>query len=263
MTANIEASPVMSGLIDYCERCAPGFAGLLRPSSPGDVEDVISLIGLPLPVEYRSFLLAFGRSDPLTLAPFMADIEFGCDAIEDFYRAPPVPVPSDAAYLWTASGDCEMFLGVAGEWAVDHPVVSFSWPVDDATGKFLSHDRLPFIVSCSLPAFLYREAYSKLRVRNLAYHYSLRENVAPGAERTESAAAERGRRFVAVMENLGLRPLPFLDPNVLIYDRADVAVSMFVSVIAEDALHVDASDAREASLVTEILCDNLGARRFG
>lgn len=262
MTTASDAILVMSGLIDYCERCAPGFAKALRPALPVDVDAVIGLTGVQVPAEYRAFLLAFGRTDPAALAPFMEAFEFGCHAIEDFYQDPPVPLADDVAYLWSVDGGGEMFLGVAGEWANEHPVLSFSWGMDRATGKFVAAERRPFVVSASLPAFLYRQAHSQLQRLNLAHRVRLRENAAPG-ERSAAAAAERGRRFVAVMEKLGFRPLPFLDADVPIYERGDAAVSLFLSEVAEDSMNVAASNAREASRIAEILCDNLGARRFG
>lgn len=253
---------MIGGLVDYCERCAPGFAQALRPTLPADVDDVIRLTGVGVPAEYRAYLLAFGRAVPSALAPFMTDFHFGCDATEDFYRDPPVPVPDDAAFLWSIEGGSEMFLGVAGEWADDHPVLSFSWGMDEATGEYLPGERMPFVVSGSLIAFLYGQAYSRLRQLGLPHRQRLRQNMASG-ERTAADAVERGRRFVAVIERLGFEPLPFLDPDVLMYDRSDAAVSMVVSESAEDSFYVAATEARETSLITEILCDNLGARRFG
>lgn len=263
MFNDTEAAAAMAGLLDYCERCAPGFTGALKPVAVEDVDRIVKLTGLGVPAEYRAFLLTFGRADSSAMGQFMSDVELGCDAVEAFYRDPPVPVPPDAVFLWTSGGDCEMFLGVSGDWLDIHPVLSYSWMSDEATGKIIAHERLPFVVSGSLLAYLYREAYSRLRIPSLEHHVDLRETVLKQELRSPAAAADRARRFVAVVEKLGFQLLPYVDSHVLIYDRGDAAVSLYGDTIAEDAMYVGAMDAREASRIAEILCDNLGARHFG
>jgi hypothetical protein len=263
MMTEIEADDAMAALLDYCERSAPGFAAALKPASRQDVDRIVESTGLLAPAEYRSFLLIFGRADFAALAPFMKDVEFGCDAVEDFYRDAPVPIPADALYLWTSGGDCEMFLGMASEWAQSHPVLSFSWSSDEKTGRIRPDERLPFVVAGSLFGCLFQEAYSSLHLPSLAHHLELREIVVHDMPRTEVAASERARRFVSVVERLGFRRLPWLDADMFIYDRGDAVVSLASSMVAEDSMRVGANDEREANRIAEILCDNLGARRFG
>ena len=263
MAANNDAALAMAGLVDYCERCASGFRAALQPVPDEELERLLASTGLPIPPEYRAYLQAFGRAEAAQLLPFMDDVDYGCQAVATFYADPPAPVPPDAVYLWTAGGDSEMFLGAAGEWQAVHPVLSFSYPVDETTGRFLPHDRGPFVVAQTLFTFLYREAYARLRRPRLAHHRVLRENAATGARRGEGAAAQRAQRFLEVVHPLGFQSLPHLDPLTPICERPDAVVSLFGEVEAEDTLFVDANDEREANRIAEILADNLGARAFG
>lgn len=156
-----------------------------------------------------------------------------------------------------------MFLGAAGEWQVTHSVLSFSYPIDHATGLFQPHDRAPFVVARTLFSFLYREAYARLQRPRLAHHHSLRENAAAGSRRSEEASTQRVERFLEEVQRLGFRELPCVDSLTPICERSDAVVSLFGEVEAEDTLYVDADDEREAVRIAEILADNLGARPFG
>ncbi|MFY0569735.1 hypothetical protein ACN28E_38725 [Archangium lansingense] len=257
----MDALRAMDGLLEYCERLAPGFLRTIRGASEADLARLESLSGQALPAEYRAFLARMGRSAPKSLAPFFSDVEFGIEVAERFYLEPPIPVPPDAVFLWTLDRDCDMFLPTTAEWAPPLPVLLFHWPIDEVSGGFLAHDRQVTVISRSLMTFLYREAFQRLRSPSLAHRLDLRENAGPD-ERTELRAAERKERFRSLAAELGFRPLPFLDPDILHYDREDAALSLFSRVLAEDSLSVYADDVREAGRLAEILCERLDVRRL-
>ena len=139
----------------------------------------------------------------------------------------------------------------------------FFWPPADAEpDERAVKPPSSFVVSGSLFAFLYREAFRRLRRAALQERLELRENAAKH-ERTEESVGQRRARFAVVAERLGFRPLPYLDPDSLLYDRDDAAVSLNSAVLAEDIMSVYASDPTEARRIAEILADNLDARLFG
>jgi hypothetical protein len=262
VTQDGDALTAMDEFLAYCDRCAPGFAHAVRGASTQDLQRMESVSGATLPPEYRGFLLRMGRTERARIAPFFADIEVGVESFEAFYLDPPVPPPANTVFLWTVDEDSEMFLGTGGPWATIHPVLSFSWPLSEETSEDPAEAPLPFVVSGSLFAFLYLEAFKRLRRPSLPEHAEVRENTALH-DRTEETAADRRRRFIAIAERLGFQSLPHLDPDILLYDRPDAALSLFSSVLAEDVMTVDAENSTEARRIAEILADNLGARVLG
>jgi len=247
----------MDRFVDYCEKLAPGFATRIQGASAAVLERLAEFANLKLPSEYSAFLRRMGATPPGSLEPFLADVHWGVEAVQEFYQAPPIPVPRDAVYLSTLNVDFEMFLMLEGDDG-GHPVVNFSWPVDEETGKFLGHERLVNPVASSLFQLLYKEAFLRQRNPRLAHHVELQERLETSHKQAPNYRAVRRREFQKLAERLGFRPVPYMETDdLLFYDRPDASLMLYANEVAADGVYVGAADAREMGRLRELFCDHL------
>jgi hypothetical protein len=228
-------------------------------ASEEEINRIADLARLPLPPEYQSFLVRMGRTPPSSLGQFFEDVSYGIEAVVQFYLNPPVPIPSDAVYLWTVDVDSHMFLGTHERGDEQRPILYFTWFFDLDTNTFTDRERLVTVIADSLLQYLYQEAFLRIRVPLLAYHAELRENVRT-RKPDEHYTQQRRIQFQAVAERSGFEPVPFMNSDVVFYNRADAALMLYSNQVAEDHVHVSADDERECARLCEILSDNLDLR---
>ena len=250
-----EWTRAVDDFVDACARYEDGFAEKLVPASDDDLRRLEALVPAPLPPEYRAFLKRMGRTPAGTLGGFLKDTEFGIEASEAFYQNPPVPVPADAVYVWTVHVDAPMFLPFAKR-GDSRPLLLFSWPVDPDTGAFIPTSPVETVISTSLLEYLYKQAFTWLRVPHFEIHSELQE---PFVEQKESGKALQSRRaFETLALRLGFRPVPFVIGDVAIFERPDAALRLYSATVAPDLMYVDADDALEHARLCEIVSDTLG-----
>lgn len=231
---------------------AEWFGARLVPASDAEVRRVEIRAGFRFPPELRAFLRRAGHTAPGALDPFMEKYVHGVDAIAEFYRAPTVPAPPGAVYLWTLDVDCEMFLDTAQ--GPPYPVVGYEWEFD-ADGAAIPGSHRPYIYhdSHSLMQFLYCEAFRWLRVGMLAHRArAYRSTDRPGEPQLEA----RVRRFREAAVKLGFTPVPYMTGPLAYYNRDDAALMLYPG--SEDSLTIDADSERELGHLREVLVDQLG-----
>lgn len=251
----------MEDFVDYCNQFDPTFKQKIIGASDKDIDQIEQLSKLPLPAEYRAFLATMGRTPLDSLGNFFKDIIYGIEAVQEFYHDPPVPVPYDAVYLWTLDYDSEMFLPIGEREDEKRPVWQFGWPVDPDSGKFIPQDRDTYIIADCLLQFLYKESFLKIRGPLLGYKSVLEENVRI-QKPDEHYTRQRRQQFQSIAKQLGFKPVPYMDNDLIFYDRTDAALELFSAEIAADKVYVDANDERELARLCEILSDNLDMRRL-
>lgn len=255
----------ISDLVIYCENYAPSFRQIIVGASEPDIASVEDAVGLPLPPEYRAFLLTMGRTPQGVLGKFLEYITFGIDAIERFYEdLGRPPLPADAAYIWTYKCDnaYDIFISTIGVEGNERPLLQFCWPFDPDTDEYLRELPIVTLVAKSLLSYLYEEAFSKIRVPILPYYCELREK-ASADKRDERYREQRRTMFQKMAEMLEFSAVPHVGGELLLYDRSDAALALFSAEIAEDIVYINADAERELGRLCEIFIDNLDFRRIG
>lgn len=251
-------------LIKYCARYDPTFEKTIVGASDLEIAKVEDTAGLPFPPEYKTFLSAMGQTPPRLLGQFLEYVTFGIEPINQFYNDPAVPpLPADAVYLWTYKCDTafDIFLRTGGAELDQRPLLQFSWPFDPDTDDYLPEPPIETPVSRSLFAYLYKDAFLKIRVPVLAYHGQLREKLRP-EKADERFRLRRRQTFQAIAEKLAFVPAPHVNDTLSFYDRPDAALALFSAEFAEDQLYVHAEEEHELARLCEIFIDNLDLRRI-
>ncbi len=256
------SSKALDDFVNYCGRLDPTFPGRISGASGADIELIENMAKMHAPPEYRRFLEYMGRTAPGSLGRFLANIDFGIEAVRAFYLDPPIPIPSDAIYLWTLDADVEMFLDTTAKRGGQRPVLHFTWAADPGTGKFIGRDRRDNVISSSLLRFLYKEAFIEIRNRILPYHAELREHVGT-PKPNESYTNQRREQFRSLAERLGCTAVPHIDNDLAFYDRSDASLMLFSHDYAADAVYAAADDQRELARLCDITSDNLGLYLVG
>ena len=250
-----EAGDEMDALIQYCARYDPSFATAAVGVSDQDLARLEALAGTRLPPEYVAFQRRFGRTASGALGSFLADTEFGVDAAVNYYEQSVEPRSDRAVFLWTVDRQFNAFLSLD---AIDgfRPIVELSWPFSDETGEFVDGAPSVTTVARSMMQFLYREAFTEVRLPSLEYHARLRENVR-GAKPGASDTDDRRRRYREIAQRLEFQQVPFVEGSTLFFDRWDAALGLIGESHAPDSLYVAASTETELHRLTEVLSDNL------
>lgn len=260
-SSELKCSMAFRDFLAFCSRYSPGFDKKITGASNADVDRLERLAGSKLPPEYRSFLECMGRTPSKALGPFLEHVTYGVAAVEEYYRDPPLPVPRSAIYLWTYEFDSPnlIFLPVESNTDGGRPLLQFGWPVDPNTGQFVDKDPQKVIVSDGLLPFLYGEAFEEIRRPSLRFGVALEEaNIASKPD--ERLAVGRRKRFSALMGQLGFTLVPYMERNMLLFNRDDAAAAMASEPYAADSAYVGANSERECAHLAELLIDNLDMR---
>jgi hypothetical protein len=249
-------SAELAGFVRFCGNYNPEFEQSISGAQPQEIERAEALAGVAFPPEYRAFLQRMGTTKPHALGAFLQYCTYGIEAIEQFYHIPGIRPLRDAAYLWTYEFDTpyDIFIRTGGEEQDPRPLVQGAWSVDPETGAFLDVEPGEIPLGSSLPESLYKEAFLHIRDPLLPHSAELRE---PGAkEASEQRHLQRRTDFQTIADRLGFKPVPFMNRNLLFYDRPDASLKLYAQLRA-DVIYVRADVAREAFRISEILSDSL------
>lgn len=238
--------------VRYFSASIEWFEERLVPASDAEVRRLEMRAGRRFPPEFRAFLRRMGHTPPGALDPFMEKYAYGIDAVAEFYRAPTVPAPPGAVYLWTLDVDGEMFLDTAQ--SPPYPVMCYGWRFGD-DGAPIPGSHHPYIYhDChSLMQFLYCEVFRWLRVGMLEHRATLRRSTTgPGVPPTEARIA----RFREVAVKLGLTAVPYMTGELAYYNRDDASLMLYPG--SQDTVTIDADSERELGHLREVLVDQLG-----
>ncbi len=188
--------------------------------------------------------------------PFPRDLAWGIEATLDFYATRPVPPPKDAVHLASVlDAETHFFLPIEGEpWK--RPVLLLTWGFDETTGAWVESARQKTVMAPSLLSYLYERAFLTLRVPKLPHEQVLHGEAPPGPK-SEAQRRTQRQALETFVQKLRFHPVPHVDDRAVFYDRPEGALLFYPSVHAHDALYVFAADARERTLLAELVCDNL------
>jgi hypothetical protein len=255
-------STVLDEFVGFCSQYNPQFLQTIVAALPDEIGRVEALAGVAFPPEYRAFLQRMGNTSPSALGEFLQHHTYGIEAIERFYGIPRIHAPRDAAYLWTYDVEVpyDIFIRTGGEESDPRPLVQCGWDVDPDTGEMLEVEPDQIPLRSSLPESLYKEAFLHIRDPLLPHFAQLREP--SSAEVSSERHRQRRTDFQAIAGRLGFRPVPFMNGDLLFYDRPDASLKLYAQLGA-DVIYVRADVAREAFRICEILSDSLGMVVWG
>lgn len=242
----------MKELIEYIQLYEPQFAKTIRGATGEEVTRFESLVGRPLPSNYKDFLLCMGRSMGNLRED---DTDFSIGRLLKFYelskRRPPRRyiligvqlVDTYARFLLDCEPNTEQD---------DCPVVQA-----DPEESFESTDSI-FPLYGSLKDMLFALAFSKKRMTLLAHRRRfLPSRVSSGMGRLREVDPRLMSAADETLRRLGFQKLPYTSSRVSLYERGDAAFSLDRSsegggLTAELA----AQDEREFKRLVELIQDH-------
>lgn len=248
--------------VAYFSRYYPALRQSIVGASEEQVQDLQQRVGIPFPPEYGAFLLTMGNTPPRSLGTFLEYSTYGIQVVKDFYGTPGLRFPPDAVYLWTYEFDTpfDIFIRTGGEECDIRPLVQGAWAVDPDSEEVLDQEPSLIWLGQSLPQYLYKEGFRGFRDPLLPHYAELREPA------TAEGSPERHVRLVAgfrtIAARLGFQPVPFMNQDLVYYDRPDATLKLYGQVAA-DVIYARAADERELARLCEILGDALDMVRWG
>lgn len=248
---------VMDGFVRHFQRHADWLQNVLVGAAPHRIEQVERQVGRPLPPEYRAFLARMGETPPGALDPFLADTVFGIRALQAMYSQPGFRAPDDAVFLWTYEHDApyDIFLDTRGGERDARGFFQAGWSVDEATGALLPEPPELMPAGGPLMRALWTDAFLKLRDPLLGPSVQLCDGAAADASDEGQSRLRTG--FLALAAQLGFSAVPFVDGDLVFFDRRDASLKLYAQPGA-NVLHVRAADERELGRLSEVLADGLG-----
>lgn len=246
--------------IGYFARYDSELRSKLLGASSSDIRNIETLAGVKLPPEYATFLRAMGRTPQKTLGAFLEYVNFGIQAILDFYSDPESPpLPRNMIYLWTYQYDAtyDIFIRADADLDVPRPLIQYAWAFDKDGQVVKNKPPVGVVFAESLLSYLYREAFWRIRDSVLPCRLNVEQASLEG--KPDSALEQRQRKdFRALADRLGFEPVPHLEEKLVFYNRTDASMELIVAKFARDRISIKAKDETELLRLSEIVCDNLG-----